>query len=304
MKSPLAGPRTAAPDQTGATAGAVLPCLFSNNSNEPHPNDATGMDAWAVLERRYGPALQRSAEKAALNLNTLSPQQRKSAAALAWNVEALCERHGIERIGFLTLTFAEHITSAKEAQRRFNSLRSGVLADRYPAIIRVIERQKSGRIHYHLLVVLPVDIRTGFDFNAAKQSDYSSACPELKQEWAFWRKTAKGYGFGRVELLPIKSSRDAIARYVGKYISKHIEQRLLADRGLRLVEYSGKGRIANTRFSWMTTGAKEWRRKMRLFAVIVGESYGFLGAMPYSQMKMLLGATWAFKHREFIMGLP
>lgn len=132
-----------------------------------------------------------------------SPQQKKSATALAWNVHALCERYGINRIGFLTLTFAEHITCAKESQRRYNSLRSGVLADHYPAAIRVLERQKSGRIHYHLLVVLPVDIRTGFDFKAAEKRDYQSACPELKQEWAFWRATANKYGFGRVELLPI-----------------------------------------------------------------------------------------------------
>lgn len=256
------------------------------------------------MERRYRPALDRAAQRRADTLNTLSPQQKKSAAALAWNVQALCERYGINRIGFLTLTFAEHITCAKESQRRYNSLRSGVLADHYPAAIRVLERQKSGRIHYHLLVVLPVDIRTGFDFKAAEKRDYQSACPELKQEWAFWRATANKYGFGRVELLPIKSSEAAIARYVGKYISKHIAQREEQDRGLRLVDYSGKGRIANTRFSWRTKGGAEWRRKVGVFAAIIGEIYGFPGQMPYSEMKSMLGPTWAHKHREFILNLP
>ena len=303
MKSPIAGPRPIASAEVGAQAGAVLPCLFSNNSNERHPNAPSGMDDWERLKRQFAPTQQRAEERKQQSLNTLSPQQRKSAAALAWNVQAMCDDYGVERIGFLTLTFAEHITSAKESQRRYNSLRSGVLHDQYPAIIRVLERQKSGRVHYHLLVVLDTDIRTGFDFEAAKQRDYRSACQELKQQWSFWRKTAKQYGFGRVELLPIKSTREAIARYVGKYISKHISQRLPEDRGLRLVEYSGKGRIANTRFSWQTTGAKEWRRKLGSFAKLMGELYGFPGEMPYSQMKSLLGATWAYKHREFIVDL-
>jgi len=304
MKSPTTGPQSAAPDQTGAADGAVLPCLFSNNSNESSPNTASGMEEWERLERLFAHRRKRAEERKAQSLNTLSPQQRKSAAALAWNVQAMCDEYGVERIGFLTLTFAEHITTGKESQRRYNSLRSGVLRDQYPAIIRVLERQTSGRIHYHLLVALDADIRTGFDFEAAKRRDYRSACPELKQQWAFWRKTAKHYGFGRVELLPIKSTREAIARYVGKYISKHISQRLPEDRGLRLVEYSGKGRVANTRFSWATTGAKEWRRKMASFAKLMGELFGFPNEMPYTQMKSLLGATWAYKHREFIIDLP
>ena len=290
--------------ESAAPEGAVLPCLSSNNSNQVASAVASGAADWERLKRSFGPALERAAQRRAETLNTLSPQQRKSAAALAWNVQALCERYGIERIGFLTLTFADHITCAKESQRRYNSLRSGVLKGRYSAIIRVLERQKSGRIHYHLLVVLPFDIRTGFDFEAAKRRDYSSASTAMKLEWSFWRATAKKYGFGRVELLPIKTTEAAIARYVGKYISKHIEQRQEKDRGLRLVEYSGTGRIANTRFSWSTPLAREWRRKLALFAAIVGSAYGFPDQMPYSEIKVVLGATWAYKYREFIFDLP
>ncbi|MDE4694551.1 hypothetical protein, partial [Klebsiella pneumoniae] len=42
------------------------------------------------------------------------------------------------------------------------------LASRYRAYIRVMEPMKSGRIHYHLLVALDSDIRTGFDFFAVR----------------------------------------------------------------------------------------------------------------------------------------
>ncbi len=41
---------------------------------------------------------------------------RKTAFALERNVEAFLEKTGIERVGFLTLTFAEHIVDRKEAQ--------------------------------------------------------------------------------------------------------------------------------------------------------------------------------------------
>src|SRR6202035_3537083 len=91
---------------------------------------------------------------------------RRTAFALQLNVQAMVERYGLERVGFLTLTFAQHILEPKEAQRRMHSLATHVLRDRYAAAIRVIERQKSGRIHYHLLVAMADDIRTGADFDA------------------------------------------------------------------------------------------------------------------------------------------
>jgi hypothetical protein len=55
----------------------------------------------------------------------------------------------------------------------------------------------SGRIHYHLLVVMAQDIPTGFDFAAVKGGDYRSASEYLRKEWKFWRETAPKYGFGR-----------------------------------------------------------------------------------------------------------
>ena len=100
-----------------------------------------------------------------------------------------------------TLTFAQDIKNPKEAQRRFNSLATHVLRTRYLEYIRVWERTKKGRIHYHLLVVLANDIRTGFNFLEAEFGIYKDVPKAIRSEWAFWRTTAKEYGFGRTELL-------------------------------------------------------------------------------------------------------
>jgi hypothetical protein len=260
--------------------GAGLPCLSSNNSIE-----ATGL-------KRENPTVD------------LSPQQKKSACALAWNVQAMASRWGLERLGFLTLTFAEHITDPKEAQRRLNSLSSNVLRERYPdGFIRVYERQKSGRIHYHLLVVLPHDVRTGADFEAFSEGDYRTASTYLRKEWSFWRKTAKTYGFGRTELMPVRSTEEGIGRYVGKYIGKHHASRKEEDKGVRLVEYSRGGRIATTRFGWSTENAAQWRAKVRLFAQIMQQRLG-VEINELSDLTPALGPRWAYHHRDFIYSLP
>ena len=261
------------------TAPGLLPCLSSNNSIGEVTPDAL---------------------KAALSL---TQQHKKSACALAWNVEYIAQKYTLQRLGFLTLTFADHVLKPHEAQRRFNSLRTNVLARRYEATVRVFERQKSGRIHYHLLVVLPFDARTGVDFTELGQGNWRSASQELRNEWAFWRKTAKLYGFGRTELMPIRSTEEGIGRYVGKYIGKHHSCRKEEDRGVRLVQYSTTARMARTRFGWCTAGAAEWRSKVRIFAQVVTEKSG-QQVTNISDLSKLLGPRWAYHYREIIASFP
>lgn len=269
-------------DFSAAKSGAPFPCLYSNNSIENEKNN-----------------LNLALSDAALGLKT---QVRKSASCLAWNVEYFCDKFGLENLGFLTLTFRDHVTDVKEAQRRLNSLTSNVLRGRYRYYIRVMERQKSGRIHYHLLVVLDGDIRTGFDFIACAKGDYRSANKRLRDEWLFWRKTAPKYGFGRTELLPIKSNSEGIARYVGKYIGKHFESRQIQDKGARLVEYSRGSRVASTRMQFVSAGSAEWRRKVGIFCYYISET---MGCEPsFEGLRSVLGPRWAYQWREFIAALP
>lgn len=259
-----------------------LPCLNRNNSIEIN---------------------KKSPSEPLSNLNLLlSTSVRKSAFSLSHNVQFFCQKYGIEKIGFLTLTFRDHVLDYRESQRRFNSLKSNILAKRYLDYIRVLERQKSGRIHYHLLVALQCDIRTGFDFFGVSKNDYSSANAAIRAEWAFWRKTAPKYRFGRTELLPVRTSSEGIGKYVGKYIGKAIENRKPEDKGCRLVEYSRGSRSASTKFQFVSAGSSEWRKKMRAFAYYISEN---MGCEPtFEGLRAVLGPRWAYQWRQFIIDFP
>lgn len=272
--APGAGAYAPAP---GPDRASGLPCQNSHISTEPRAGTP-----------REAPPYPSSA--------------RRTAFALQVNVSAFVERYGLAQVGFLTLTFAEHILDAKTAQRRLNSLLTHVLRPRYRACIRVMERQKSGRIHYHLLVALDSDIRSGVDFAALGRRDYRSAPESLRAEWAFWRRTAKAYGFGRTELLPVMSSGEAIGRYVGKYISKHLEVRKREDRGVKLVAYSG-GRVASSRFAWAGGGAVLWRRKLRAFVHMLHAS-GAIASPTVAAVRLKFGPRWAFHWRDCIHTFP
>ena len=137
-------------------------------------------------------------------------------------------------------------------------------------------------------MVLGHDIQTGFDFGAVQRKDYRSANSHLRAEWAFWRKAAPLYGFGRTELMPIKSSAEGIAKYVGRYISRHIGDRLPEDKGARLVRYSRGTNRVSTRFFWHTPGADLWRMKLGALCRMLN-----LTSDNYAEMfQAWYGKTW------------
>ena len=235
---------------------------------------------------------------------------RKAGFIVKTNIHAMCEKYGINHIGFLTLTFADDVQCHKEATKRFNSLATNVLNVRYSQWVRVSERQKSGRWHFHLVVVSKQDIRRGVDFAAIAKRDYKSASPALRSEWFFWRTTAKRYGFGRSELLPVKKTGEALASYVAKYISKGFSYRRDEDKGARLVSYSKNARVCGSRLSFVGGRSHEWRLRCKLFLdnlyfrhyqqTIAG---GLLPLEPftYDDMPSLFGARWAWRLRDKIL---
>lgn len=261
-----------------AVTAGPLPCLSSNICNE----EVTFLSG-----------------EGGSGFNQLTPGHKRIAHVLALEIQELAKVYGIQRIGFLTLTFADNVRSIKIAQKRFHSLCTGVLKRRYERSIGVLERQKSGRVHFHLVVVLGADIRTGFDFEAIQRQDYRSANAVLRAEWAFWRKTAPKYRFGRTELLPVRSTAEGIARYVGKYISKHVGQRWEEDKGAKFVRFIGYGpgdRKASTRFAWATPRSALWRRKLAMFAREVG-------AETMDDLQELFGSHWAYLLAPTIMSM-
>jgi hypothetical protein len=201
-------------------------------------------------------------------------------------IQGLIQRHGVERIGFLTFTFPDDVKTIKEASRRFNSMFSNRLTGRYREWLSVVQRHKDERIHFHLVVVLDEDIRTGFNFNAVASRDYSSACSYLRREWKFLRETMPDYDFGRHELLPIKNS-DGFGFYVARYVGRTFHTRK-DEKGARLVRFSKSfHRCVHGAFSKLDLIGKRARDRL---PVIVKE-FGF---KSQDHLERHLGGAWRY----------
>ena len=218
----------------------------------------------------------------------LPGSSRKMAEVIRLEVERLAREYGVEKLGFLTLSFPDAVFSISEAQRRYHSLLTNFLSKHFKGGIVVWERFDHG-IHWHILVVAGEDIRTGFDFEAVKRRDYRSASHYLRAMWATLRVVLPEYEFGRHELLPVRTVAEAIGRYLGKYIAKHCECKLDIDRGARIVRFFGcakSGRVASAQFAWANGRARIWRLGVGAFA----EHFG----VTWSDLSRIGGARWAF----------
>jgi hypothetical protein len=101
-------------------------------------------------------------------------------------------------------------------------------------------------------------------------------------------------------MLPVRSTAEGIARYVGKYVSKHIGQREDRDRGARVVGYGGYKpgeRRAHSTFTWLTPHSWEWRVKVAHFARSVR-------AETMADLQQLFGSRWAYNLQGAIMAIP
>jgi hypothetical protein len=79
---------------------------------------------------------------------TTKSEQKKEVSFCTANQHRGFVKHGTNKIGFLTLTFADDVQCHKEATKRFNSLATNILKNKYESWIRISERQKSGRWHF------------------------------------------------------------------------------------------------------------------------------------------------------------
>jgi hypothetical protein len=268
----------------GARSEATVPCLNTHISTEITPQE--GEQALEIPEVQY------------------SKGRQKTAFILSESVQKLCRLNGIDRVAFLTLTFADHILDPREAQKRLNSLLTHVVKPRYGEYTGVLERQKSGRIHYHLLVTMPFDCRSCADFEAFSRHDYRTASKALRNEWRFWRVTSRKYGFGRTELMPIKSTEEAIGRYVGKYISKSItasneSNNADLDKGVRLVRYSNGARAGTSHFTFVSKNSEKYRTALRYLVEVINQQMGF-GITEISELKFFFGPRWQYAFRYAI----
>lgn len=197
----------------------------------------------------------------------LQSNHKKTADKLKRAVQRPADHDGIEHIAVLTLTST--LKDARRFTNRLDSINSNLLRGRYHDWVRVIERQENGNLHAHYVVALKWDVRTGFDWAEAKLSyvlqkakHYTMARAAwvraanaavnghlLRKEWRFWREKAQKHGLGPTEVLPVRSTGEAIARYVGKYVSKHIGNRREEDKGVRLLAVSKGVKMGTTAFA-------------------------------------------------------
>jgi hypothetical protein len=245
----------------------------------------------------------------------LQSNHKKTADKLKRAVQWLADHYGIEHIAVLTLTST--LKDARSFTKRLDSINSNLLRGRYDDWVRVIERQGNGNLHAHYVVALKWDVRSGFDWGEAnfayalqRAKQYTAARAAwvkaasaakngqlLREEWRFWREKAEKYGLGRTEILPVKSSGEAIARCVGKYVSKHIGSRRAEDKGVRLVAMSKGVKVGTTAFAWNSIRSNLWRIRVREFAIVNG-------CFNLEQLRTTFGPRWAWVHYETIMAIP
>lgn len=296
------------------SAERAVPCLNSNNcigtENVSKNNGKTN----PIGYEKFLP------NELKAEFNEFSTSHKKSSAALEMNVRQFIETFGINNVGFLTLTFADDVQDVKEASRRFHSLRTNFLKKHFEHYICVYERMKSGRIHFHLIVNTREDIRRGLNFKQIQARNYTSANKSLRQFWQILRENMEKYGFGRSELMPVKTNSKGLAKYVSKYISKHINSRLPEDKGYRLIrttiDKKSLWKIANSNFSFVSVGSRQWRENLQKWVICIEPLLQAHAELLYERkpkkitednynevFSALLGPKWAFKNRETIVNL-
>lgn len=123
-------------------------------------------------------------------------------------------------MGFLTVTTPSECLEPSEFQEKWRSYLTNVIRKTFATGMWARERQpRSGNWHAHAVVNVGWDIRTGFPFDQVAKKFYANIEPQLRKLWKHLRETAVSYGFGRTELLPLKHSGKAGARYVTVYLA-------------------------------------------------------------------------------------
>ena len=299
-----------------APAPAGLPCQNSNNSNTPRyrlrpvpnqPGVYTDRSKKRLWDQRDDDTLHR--------FGMPTGAEARSAFHLRLNVAAFIEHWGRSHCLFFTVTDEDNLHPTQFA-RRWNSflVRNGAWIESY---IRVLEPQKQGRPHYHILVAVRWDTKPdAFDWQAFAECQQerrangptalfrelrnryrTSAAPELVAMWKVLRKVLPRYGLGRAELLPIRKGKEALSEYIGKYLEAGLIIRKHSWKGCRRVEFDRRNKIgwlACTRvFAWHSPGAVAWRTRVGALGIALGVS-------DMEGIRRKLGAKWAYRLRETI----
>jgi hypothetical protein len=259
-------------------------------------------------------------EKKERRYERLSPYRKKSRYRLIMAIEWMVRKHGLNHVGLLTLTFGvpgsgrgsqetrdlrEQAKELEFVQSRWHSLLSNVIAKRYADWVCVLELHRDGVWHLHVVVSIKADIRTGTDiatltnyslpFKMRRGVRFRNAA--LAAEWSELRHTCCKYRFGRVELMPIKKTGEALARYVAGYLAKSWA-RVPAGRKSRLVRLSrGLSGNISMRFSPNTLGNLIYRTRLKIAA-------SMLHFDGYDDFEDYFGPRWNCYLSDIIATIP
>lgn len=285
------------PSERGAAApGGGLPCQYSDNCT--------------AKEKKYEPPSRAS----------LTPNQKRTRCKMILAVEWMERKHGRERVGLLTLSFGVPGSGkgsyetwalrqqAKEwgfVQKRWHSFCTHVVAKRYPDWVCVFEMHRDRVWHLHVVVATKEDIRTGTDFETL--SNYKLPFQlrrgkhlrneALASEWRALRITACKYSFGRVELLPVKKSGQAVGLHLGDYLVKTYNATQDGKR-CRLVRFSkGINQAISSKFSIHSLGNLIHRTRLKIAARM-------LNFREYGDFAEYLGPRWNYYIKDSLAWIP
>jgi hypothetical protein len=250
----------------------------------------------------------------------LSPYHRKSRHRLIQVADWMVRHYGLNYVGLLTLTFGvpgtgrgsretmelrEQAKHLDFVQKRWTSLNTHVISKRYPAWACVLETQKDGVWHFHVIVVTSFDNRTGTDvatltnyklpWGIRRRKQYRNAA--LGEEWETLRRLCCKYRFGRVELVPIRENGKAVGVYLASYLTKTWKG-LKANRKSRLVRFS---RNISSQFTLVCT---VWNLGNLIHRTRLKMAAGMLNFMDYGDFADYFGPRWHYYLGAIIAQIP
>lgn len=243
--------------------------------------------------------------------------------ALNKNLRKFIIRHGENFVGMVTFT-TKDIPTLQEFYRRWHSLQRRALKRICPTeeYIAILEFQKRGAPHLHVLIAVKEDIKTGVRWHLQKGQFHpvaSTLGPHLKWLFQELQEIQPAYGFGTwVSIQPIRTIDAAVSDYVSKYLWKGDPNTPEGAGRVRRVRYGHKKSmrkdgIDNQRFSWLYGRSWAWRRGMVKFAEIEarkyaerrqygnGETEELITGISEAKIRMILGNRWVYHYRESII---
>ena len=244
-------------------------------SNDPSKNQTQNFNPNA----KNGPGCGASAPRPALPClkkhNCTTSGSQRSHFIAEENIRLYIQKVGENNIGILTITTPSECLSAFAYQKMWHSWRTHVLKESFPTGMWIRERQpRTGNWHSHSVVDVGWDIKTGFPFDQVASRNYSNVDLRLRKLWKAIRESAVKYGFGRSELLPIKSNGPSCAKYLVKYLTKaRGSDKSEGEEKCRLFGIWGGVRFVTTPFSY--TRSRILRKRKAWLAAEMGiECYG------------------------------